>query len=882
MPNESYGDFYAQFKRNRCVDWEQYYVDYEELEGLISQICHVQNRISLRDHVRNSQRASLVWIDMEQDEEEMSIGDLEDEYKQKVDDFVSLFADNDQKVSEFFKEVLHSAVKRLQGIRKYIAYYPKEEQDQDSIREAIIETYRIFLLMKNYASINFSAFHEILKTYDRRTGRKISPWFMVSQSHSTKSLHTQAKGIANYLKDIEKLYADLFHHGYRKRIKAHRDLLKRRSPEHIRNDQSFNVGFHAGFCVPVAALFTGIVVQYPRGLLDRPEVVAVWPVFRGSLCLIVLGFSWAFVTLALETRRINYMFIMKLDPKSVVRMYDIMTTGLFMLAIWLSMAYLFIAKTTGHLDLFPAVHQQLYPLAVVLSLVIFIIWPLKSKSWPTRHWLSHRLFYIILAPFTQLGFSESFVADYLTSFVKPLFDIEYTFCYYFRGDWWREDSTFCLGSNKSIALPILSALPLFWRLMQQFKRYHTTKLAWPHLANALKYMIALVLVILSSLHENWTKSASYWSPERVAWFVAMIVSTLYAYTWDICMDWGLVKWRKGRPTFRLNWTYGPEWMTIVPAILNLVGRFVWALSLNSTFNPFDTLSPQFVTLILSLIEIVRRSQWAIMRLENEHVNNYGKYRAVAEIPLAFDVDTHVITHYSDRLIRHLKRAINEGRAVGIRKQDETRQPRGSRRTSVQEVSVSREGSIEHLPEHTSSEKPTLSKRSSSTSQQRRKLISPPDDVDHLTKDEKVVVLQNALQALGIGSSDPKLNIAPANLLASSASLAGPSKQPLALSPRTPRRARTPKSIKENEDNSFAVNQSPSTVRGPYSNQTNIKAARHLEDDSMVDTLGGSSFVASAISRPISRQTSTGNSRRSSRPCSPIRRDLKNKKDLDSK
>ncbi|KNC78758.1 hypothetical protein SARC_08822 [Sphaeroforma arctica JP610] len=275
-----------------------------ELEGLISQICHVQNRIALRNHLQNNQRASVVWVDHDSEEDELTCDQMEEEFQQKVADFVNLFSENDMKVSEFFNENFHSAVKRLNGIRKYIAYYPKEEQDENSLQEAIIETYRMFLLLKNYASINFSAFHEILKNYDRRTGRMISPWFMISQSHSSKSLLTQAKGIQNFIGDIENLYANRFYKGYGSLIKARRDLLRRRQPHHMRNDQTYSIGFHSGFCVPLA------------------------------------GFSWAFVTLAFETRRINYMFIMNLNPKSVIRLHEILTSGFFLVAIWLSSAYL--------------------------------------------------------------------------------------------------------------------------------------------------------------------------------------------------------------------------------------------------------------------------------------------------------------------------------------------------------------------------------------------------------------------------------------------------------------------------------------------------------------------------------------------------------------
>jgi hypothetical protein len=40
----------------------------------------------------------------------------------------------------------------------------------------------------------------------------------------------------------------------------------------------------------------------------------------------------------------------------------------------------------------------------------------------------------MIAPFGKIGFYEFFVGDVLTSLVKTLFDLEYTLCFFFSGD----------------------------------------------------------------------------------------------------------------------------------------------------------------------------------------------------------------------------------------------------------------------------------------------------------------------------------------------------------------------------------------------------------------------------------------------------------------
>ncbi len=42
-----------------------------------------------------------------------------------------------------------------------------------------------------------------------------------------------------------------------------------------------------------------------------------------------------------------------------------------------------------------------------------------------------------------------------------------------------------------------------------------------------------------------------------------------------------------------------------------------------------------LTAIIGAAEILRRGQWNLLRLENEHLNNVGQYRAVQDIPLPF-------------------------------------------------------------------------------------------------------------------------------------------------------------------------------------------------------------------------------------------------------
>src|SRR5690606_30630679 len=108
----------------------------------------------------------------------------------------------------------------------------------------------------------------------------------------------------------------------------------------------------------------------------------------------------------------------------------------------------------------------------------------------------------------------------------------------------------------------------------------------------------------------------------VLWFLAILVSTGYTYLWDIYKDWGLME--KNRGYLRKSLMY-PKNSYYWAMISNLIMRFMWTLTLSEA--PLGVNSPYAFATILASVEIFRRAQWNLFRLENEQLNNCGKFRA---------------------------------------------------------------------------------------------------------------------------------------------------------------------------------------------------------------------------------------------------------------
>lgn len=80
-----------------------------------------------------------------------------------------------------------------------------------------------------------------------------------------------------------------------------------------------------------------------------------------------------------------------------------------------------------------------------------------------------------------------------------------------------------------------------------------------------------------------------------------------------------------------------KWFYFYCIVSDFILRFFWTL----TISPFAVelgMQTEMLNLVAATLEIIRRFTWAILRVENEHLNNVGQFRAVDFIPLPFDIN----------------------------------------------------------------------------------------------------------------------------------------------------------------------------------------------------------------------------------------------------
>ena len=134
--------------------------------------------------------------------------------------------------------------------------------------------------------------------------------------------------------------------------------------------------------------------------------------------------------------------------------------------------------------------------------------------------------------------------------------------------------------------------------MQCLRRYRDTGDAFPHLVNGIKYLSSIVAISVSYV---CTFKGDYWYVTVVFYLIA----TVYSYTWDLTMDWGLLRSRKkGRWGLRDKIMY-PSHYYYFAMFTNLILRFIWILRTNLIEENMIFEDFEGIYFILSFSEAIR-------------------------------------------------------------------------------------------------------------------------------------------------------------------------------------------------------------------------------------------------------------------------------------
>ncbi|KAI3862449.1 hypothetical protein MKW92_005876 [Papaver armeniacum] len=260
---------------------------------------------------------------------------------------------------------------------------------------------------------------------------------------------------------------------------------------------------------------------------------------------------------------------------------------------------------------------ELLPLALVsVTIVLIIVCPFNIVYRSSRIFLLRTTVRAISAPLYRVTLSDFMLADQLSSQGQALRSVAFYICYYSSGDYKRRETSCKADVVYNSFYVALAAFPFWLRALQCFRRYFEEKDGMQGI-NGFKYLIKRPTMGLYV----------------VAWICA-ISAAIVAIYWDIVFDWGLLQKNSKNPWLRDKLLVPHKSVYFGIMVMDVLLRFAWLQTVLNIQVSF--LHKEAMVVVVACLEIFRRGVWNFFRIENEHLNNVGKFRAFTTVPLPFN------------------------------------------------------------------------------------------------------------------------------------------------------------------------------------------------------------------------------------------------------
>ncbi|CAN0896516.1 Phosphate transporter PHO1 homolog 3 [Linum grandiflorum] len=491
---------------------------------------------------------------------------------------------------------------------------------EQQLKRAFVEFYQKLRLLKSYSFLNTLAFAKIMKKYDKITSRGASKAYMnmVDNSYLRSS-----EEVSKLMERVEDTFIKHFSNANRRKGMS----ILRPKAKTERHRISFTMGL---FCGCIAALIIAIaLIIRARNIMNKPGrfqyMETMFPLYS------LFGFIFLHVVMYAaniyfwKRFRVNYSFIFgfKSGTELGYRQVLLVAFGIAVLALCSVLSNLDMEMDPATKDY--QAYTERVPLGLIILLLIILFLPLNILYRSSRFFFLTCIFHCIAAPLYKVTFSDFFLADQLTSQVQAIRSLEFYICYYGWGDFKRRENTCKSSSVYNTFYFVVAVIPYVARLLQCLRRLFEEKDSKQGL-NGLKYFVTIVAVTTRTAH-SLNRGVGW---RLVAW-VFSAIATIGGTYWDLVHDWGLLQPRSQ------NWFLRDKLILPFKSVYYVAivspNFKLSVLNYNFTFLHRQTL----ITIVASL-EIIRRGIWNFFRLENEHLNNVGKFRAFQSVPLPFNYD----------------------------------------------------------------------------------------------------------------------------------------------------------------------------------------------------------------------------------------------------
>eukprot|EP00268_Persea_americana_P020827 TRINITY_DN2089_c0_g1_i11.p1 TRINITY_DN2089_c0_g1~~TRINITY_DN2089_c0_g1_i11.p1 ORF type:complete len:759 (-),score=113.12 TRINITY_DN2089_c0_g1_i11:325-2526(-) len=456
--------------------------------------------------------------------------------------------------------------------------FSKEElrKAEEQLKRAFAEFYQKLHLQKSYSFLNLLAFSKIMKKYDKITSRSASRSYLNMVDNSYLG---SSEEVTRLLERVEETFIKHFANSNRRKgMNTLRPTARRE-----RHRTTFLLGFSAG--CSIALLVALILIVHARKIYKGEGTEAymntMFPLYSLFGFIVLHLLMYAANIYFWRRYRVNYPFIFGFKQGTELGYKEV-----FLLST--SLAVLALAGVLANLDM---------------------EMDKKTKAYKT------------LTELVPLGLVT----------VQAIRSLEFYICYYGGGDFKLRQENCSKNDVYKAFFFIVAVIPYWLRFLQCIRRMFEEHDAVQGY-NGLKYLTTIIAVVMRTAYE--IHKGFHW---KIMAGISSILATIVSIYWDIVLDWGLLQKNSKNRWLRDKLLVSHKSVYFAAMVLNILLRFAWlqsVLGIKVSFLHIKALATTFACL-----EIIRRGIWNFFRLENEHLNNVGKYRAFKSVPLPFNYDT---------------------------------------------------------------------------------------------------------------------------------------------------------------------------------------------------------------------------------------------------
>jgi hypothetical protein len=565
--------------------------------------------------------------------------------------FLNCFQHEIDKINKFYTIKENEYLGRYNKLEQQIEALKRQEENgnkltKNKIRQlqaAFQEHYRSLILLENYRKLNYVASTKIMKKFAKYSGNPVNE--KISEMVRNEQFFASPL-LKEMMENTEQMFTAHVVGGNRK--EAMRKLRLPTTGSNTSGNDN-NIIFRCGMWIGISLILSGLstyiylndyINTFSEDMNPPPYSELTFFLFRVMAFPVILSVFIAINIRIWTEAHINYVFIFELNPRRHLTMWQFMELSLIAFCLWIGFFAFYLFSTIMQaLNVFDIGVPWVIPLVLFGVYALFIFFPAPYPFGSARWWLIKIILKVLAAPFVPVKFADFWFADQLTSMSDFLFDMQFVFCIY-PTTFVPQLKALC-DLSYQMGLPLLNMLPILSRLLQCLRRFYDSRDV-NQLANAGKYLSTVMAILATYIHKRVMTLATFEDVSTawlLIWFTINIWSTLYKYIWDVVMDWGLFRVTDTNyKLLRKNLLYSPIWY-YAAMIMNFAIRTLW---LWLFFLRFYISTPiwdsQFIMFGMAFAELFRRFVWNIFRLENEHLNNADKFRAVVEMPLPFEID----------------------------------------------------------------------------------------------------------------------------------------------------------------------------------------------------------------------------------------------------